>query len=409
MPAASRPVYQANQLRPDNQSGWAIWHPPAVRSGRDLRLDALRGFLLVAMAVNHLDTELRVLTDYPFGFVSSAEGFVFLSGLVAGLVYTRRMTTLSPPELRQKAWHRAGQIYLAHLTSFAIALVGLNLVVLGKIPGTFAAPPAFCEHPVRSLLLGASLLYQPGLLDILPMYCGFMLALPLMLGALRKGHWGRLLALSGSLWLLSQLGLRDQAARWLQTFLPVNLGAFDILAWQLLFVLGTIFGYYWATASKPLLSFRPAMLALCLFVAVPLWFCIKYHDLPAGLSMNMVWSWADKTHIAPLRLVNFVVLAYLIAAVAVHRPRFLTIRPLAFLGRNSLVVFTAQATICFFVLTQPGLFATFASRTMTAVAMVTLLFPAAWLNERIARRRLHRNFLPTRKSADLAPPSREVA
>lgn len=257
--------------------------------------------------------------------------------------------------------------------------------MLGHVGGTFAAPPEFYQYPIRSILLGASLLYQPGLLDILPMYCGFMLALPLMLGFLRKGHWGRLLALSAGLWLLSQIGLRDHLERWAQTVLPINLGAFDLLAWQLLFVVGTIFGYYWAKSPKPLLSFRPAMLSFCLLIAVPLWLLLKYQGLPAGLSMGNIWSWANKTHIGPLRLVNFIVLAYLIAAVAVHRPRFLTIRSMAFLGRNSLPVFTAQATICFFALTQPRLFETFASRTMTAVAMVALLFPVAWLNERVTQ------------------------
>jgi hypothetical protein len=68
-----------------------------------LQLDTLRGFMLVAIAINHLDTELRVFTDYVFGFVSTAEGFVFLSGLVAGLVYTRRAAKQSPGELRLHA------------------------------------------------------------------------------------------------------------------------------------------------------------------------------------------------------------------------------------------------------------------------------------------------------------------
>jgi len=122
---------------------------------------------------------------------------------------------------------------------------------------------------------------------------------------------------------------------------------------------------------------------------VPLWFVLKYQQavLPAGLTMDFVWSWADKTHLAPLRLLNFVVLAYLIAAVAIHRPRLVTFRPLAFLGRNSLAVFSCQVTACAFVLTQPFLFHSFAARTLTAVAMVALLFPAAWLNEALAGRR----------------------
>jgi hypothetical protein len=361
--------------------------PARVSAGRDLRLDTLRGFMLVAIAINHLNTELRVFTDYPFGFVSTAEGFVFLSGLVAGLVYTRQSDRLSPAELNQKAQRRAWQIYLAHLCSFVAAFVGLRLLAHFAHIETYTAPAMFFQHPVTALLMGPLLLFQPGLLDILPMYCGFMLALPMILAALRNGRWGRLFAASSGLWLLSQFGLLDFVERWFQRFLPVNMGVFDPLAWQFLFVSGAFIGFHWAKAGKPLFAFRPAMLAFCLLVATPLWFLLKYQHVPTGLSMDMVWSWADKQHLAPLRLANFIVLAYLIAAVAVHRPRFLTFRPFAFLGRHSLVVFTAQATLCIFVLTQTQLFATFTGRTVTALAMVGFLFLVAWLSEMWTKRR----------------------
>ncbi len=387
MPA---PSLSAPAVRPppeEERSGQPVLLARAGLAGRDLRLDTLRGFMLVAITINHLDTELRVLTDYVFGFVSTAEGFVFLSGIVAGLVYTRRSASSSPAELRQKARRRAREIYTFHLFSFFTAFIGLHLLTLFTQVESSTSPALFFQEPVTALMLGSSLVFQPGLLDILPMYCGFMLALPLILAALQKGHWGRLFAVSGGLWLLSQFGLRDQLERSLQAFLPVNLGAFDLLAWQFLFVSGAFFGFHWAKSSKSLLSFRPAMLLFCLLVAAPLWFLIKYQHVPTGLSMGLIWSWADKTHLAPLRLVNFIVLAYLIAAVAVRRPRFANFRPLAFLGRHSLIVFTAQATVCLFVLTQPQLFATFAGRTMTAIAMVEFLFPVAWLGEMMARRR----------------------
>ena len=378
---ADRPLY------PEERPGRTVSLPLAGGVSRDLRLDTLRGLMLVAIAINHLDTELRVFTDYVFGFVSTAEGFVFLSGLVAGLVYTRRSANSSPVELQQKARRRAWEIYLFHLSGFVTAFIGLQLLTLFTHVAAPTAPALFFQEPVTALLLGSSLLFQPGLLDILPMYCGFMRVLPAMLATLRKGHWGRLFAVSGGLWLLSQFGLRDHLERSLQNLLPINLGVFDLLAWQFLFVYGAFFGYHWAKSPKPLLSFRPAMLVFCLLVATPLWFLIRYQPVPTGLSMDLIWSWADKTHLAPLRLVNFIVLAYLIAAVAVHRPRIFTFRPLAFLGRHSLVVFTAQATFCLFVLTQPQLFATFTGRTVTAITMVGLLFPVAWLAEMATRRR----------------------
>jgi hypothetical protein len=44
-------------------------------------IDALRGVFLIWMTLTHLPTHLSDLVNEPFGFVSSAEGFVFLSAL----------------------------------------------------------------------------------------------------------------------------------------------------------------------------------------------------------------------------------------------------------------------------------------------------------------------------------------
>ena len=56
---------------------------------RDRRLDLLRGYCVFAMTVDHLDvpTWLYWFTGGNRFFVSAAEGFVFISGLVMGLVY----------------------------------------------------------------------------------------------------------------------------------------------------------------------------------------------------------------------------------------------------------------------------------------------------------------------------------
>jgi hypothetical protein len=119
--------------------------------------------------------------------------------------------------------------------------------------------------------------------------------------------------------------------------------------------------------------------------------------------MDLVWAWADKTHLAPLRLLNFIVLAYLIAAVAAYRPKLVTFGPLAFLGRHSLAVFSFQVTVCAFLLTQPALFHSFTSRTLTAVGMIAVLFPAAWLHQVLAAPRA------VRRPAAIAALPREEA
>jgi hypothetical protein len=342
--------------------------------------------MLMAMAVNHLDTELRIFTDHVFGFVTTAEGFVFLSGLVAGLVYTRQAKYTPAEDVRRHAWHRAGEIYRYHLAGFALALIGLLILQAATNTVSHTSPALFFSHPFEALMLGATLLYQPGLLDILPMYCVFMLLLPQVLRLLDAGKTCWLVAGSLALWLLAQFGLQDALEHRLQALAPVNFGAFDECAWQLFFVMGVVFGHRWAVGGKPLFSFRPAMLVICLAAAIPLWM-LKNQYLPLSSLSFDIWAWTNKSHLAPVRLVNFIIVAYLIAAVAVHRPRFFMLRPIAFLGRHSLPVFAFEAFVTLFLLTQPLLFSTFERRTAVALGMVALLFLPAWVHARFQSRR----------------------
>ena len=54
---------------------------------RKPEFDALRGLFPVWMTLTHLPTRMSDLVNQPFGFISSAEGFVFLSALLVGRVY----------------------------------------------------------------------------------------------------------------------------------------------------------------------------------------------------------------------------------------------------------------------------------------------------------------------------------
>ena len=56
---------------------------------RDIRLDSIRGLVLAWMTINHLSGPLYAYSFQTLGFVSSAEPFVFISGVTAGMVYGR--------------------------------------------------------------------------------------------------------------------------------------------------------------------------------------------------------------------------------------------------------------------------------------------------------------------------------
>ncbi|MEJ2246741.1 MAG: OpgC domain-containing protein, partial [Acidobacteriota bacterium] len=69
----------------------ARWAYPA-KDKRDLRLDFMRGLIMVYVVVVHIEcySLFSLFAWERLGIISSAEGFVFLSGLVAGLVYGKR-------------------------------------------------------------------------------------------------------------------------------------------------------------------------------------------------------------------------------------------------------------------------------------------------------------------------------
>ena len=51
------------------------------------RLDLLRGLMLVLIAINHSPFWIRIYTEEFVGYVSAAEGFVFVSAFLAGMVF----------------------------------------------------------------------------------------------------------------------------------------------------------------------------------------------------------------------------------------------------------------------------------------------------------------------------------
>ena len=61
------------------------------RLDRRPELDALRGVFLVWMTLTHLPTRFSDFVNSPIGFVSSAEGFVFISALLIGRLYIREI------------------------------------------------------------------------------------------------------------------------------------------------------------------------------------------------------------------------------------------------------------------------------------------------------------------------------
>lgn len=346
----------------------------ASLSSRDLRLDSLRGLMLVGMALNHITSPLQLLTDHPLGYTSAAEGFVFLSGLVAGLVYTRRRARLGAAAVTQASRARAFTIYACHVALVAGLVLWANLYAtfMGQLAGNTSA--SLWHHPWASVVTGALLVNQPPLLDILPLYAGFMLALPLILRALDRGQHRWVLGVSGACWLLTNLFYPD---------IPyvgeiVQIGAFYFGAWQLLFVIGAIFGHAWAEKRRLLPEkSSPALLSVA-FGLCAYCFLIRHWYLSAPFASFA--DWVNKNNLAPVRLLNTLALFYLVHAAFVRWPKLFTWPPLALLGRHSLVIFSVHVATAYVLYAFPHyVSSTPLQRWVGSGLMLTVLFAFAWV------------------------------
>ncbi|OUD14143.1 OpgC domain-containing protein [Thioflexithrix psekupsensis] len=380
---------------------------------RDPRLDTLRGLMLVMITINHLGSPLSLYTYQPFGFYSAAEGFVFLSGLVAGLVYSY-YAQLGRGFLWSKAFIRARDIYLVHILLVALLLVCVLLIqdwlrekdLLEPFWGVFVEQP-----PELTFFLYATLLFHSSYLDILPMYALFLLAMPLVIEALVKKRWLWVMSVSVGLWIAVQMGLRsEQVVGWLSNdLLLLKTWGFEFLAWQLLFVMGMVAGawrviYPEQSALPPRFWLWLLCVLIFLFLGfvhasgkwlqradVEIWLLpiiIDWRDWVLSLNLR---SLSQTKFITPIRLLNFLVLVYLIARLGSRCPRCLTQSWLAWLGQHSLSVF-AWHVIIVFAMTPLGMGVAAWSRgrldlayewqvALTLLVVASLSLPA-WLHER---------------------------
>lgn len=358
--------------------------PSTTKPRRDARLDSLRGLMLVAMAINHVPSDYHWLTDRSLGIFSAAEGFVFLSGMIAGIVYTRKLRSVGQPGLRRLAVERTNRIYWWHVG----ALLGSLLVVqLSEYFFGFCSinsPQLFHRNPLLAVLLGGTMLYQPGLLDILPMYCAFVLLLPIVLPALERGQRRWVLGLSFLGWLAVQGAPSIDTIR----FPPLNIGAFNWFAWQFLFVLGLVVGHAQTrpeTQPRGPTPLRWLLMAPALALATYAWGIHHYHwghpwsDRFFGIVLN-------KPALGALRLGDFLVAAYLISVLGSLVPRALQWPPLAFLGRYALQVMAIQTVAAIAINQFPSLARTPSGRAIGNLVLLAVMFAGAWVYARLAAR-----------------------
>jgi len=376
---------------------------------RRWELDALRGLMLVLMTLTHLPTRVALPLGQPLGFVSAAEGFVMLSGYMAGIVYTLRARRDGTPVMQEAFVRRALKVYACQvaLLAFLFTAVGFidlftNETAIGNLTSFFHA------DPVAAVLGAALLLYNPPLLDILPMYVLFLLASPLLLVQGLRGRWRGILAGSFALWLGSQFGL----GAWLYeravslTGLPVppgETGSFAMLAWQFLWVLGLWMGATSVTRPGRTRPFPRGVVVTATAWAVA---CLVWRhaagQVPFGDGASLNWLF-DKWVLGPLRLLDFLALLVL----AMHHARWLKghlprLRFLEVFGAASLTVFCVHLMAALLALALVGE-ARPQRPVWTDVAVLVGAFGAMYAAARlqqhlISRRRRARHATPSTRS-----------
>ena len=307
--------------------------PPKATANRDMRFDAIRGLLLISMTAVHIPTLVSHFLNEPLGFMSDAEGFIFLSACLAGLAYGKAYRQTDWSAMSRRVWHRAGQIYLTHLA------VILPVVLIAWAFAARITPLAnhfhdFLVHPWGSLVLIPLLLHQPPLFDILPLYIILLSVTPLLLALARRRGWGIVLAVSAFGWITAQFKLDSRFISNPSGLLPLRWGSFDLLAWQLIWVSGLALGE--STSRRPVFSGKWRFGLAAISASIVLAGFLARHGF---LSLNPVYFlWIDKWTLGPLRLLNF---AGWVALLLAWNPRVPTrlLAPVALLGRHSLAVF----------------------------------------------------------------------
>jgi len=189
-------------------------------------LDYLRGFFILVILIDHL-WRWPNLFEYISGrgelWVSAAEGFVIISGLLVGYVRGRKGLKKSFAEISKKLIFRGIMLYIWTLIT-TVSLVAATWYL------TFKSNVAWVPYDkldwANVIHDTLTLEYAHTLTHFLYLYAIFLVISPILIWLLRRGVW----------W----LGAIISIAGWWYGFTHDS----EWMQWQILFFLPTIAGYY---------------------------------------------------------------------------------------------------------------------------------------------------------------------
>lgn len=319
-------------------------------SKRILTFDLLRGYFLVAILLNHL-------SRYPNGldwvamrgwmFVSAAEGFFLVSGILLGIVRGGKMAN-RPFGAVMKATMARG----VHLYAWAVGLTLLFTFIGWQFIGAERLKDGLMGPEVGVWQIAWSALtfqYLYGWADFLRFYALFLLAAPLALFLLRARLWPVVVFGSFLIWLLVPF----------QGFLT------EPFKWQLLFFGGLVLGFHWqdvmAGWERLRRGWRTVIVATVISLAAVTFaanmaLTVGVKLAPAELAAQLQAWHAEllplfhKASLAPARIALFM-LWFAAAFMIIRRFEAVVVSRLGWLlltwGRNSLFVYVLHSFIVF--------------------------------------------------------------
>jgi hypothetical protein len=396
----------AGRIRP-------AWRYPEEPGGRDRRIDLVLGLGIAAVAVTHVafaGPYSAVAVDV-VGGITGAELFVLVHGLVLGMIQpaaVRRLGGQLP--VARRTVRRAGRLYVAAL-AIALGVFGLSYVPFlrdevlttvtlpgadGRVVDLYAGADRLLGYPPPGAAVADLLLLRigPWVSTILGLLVVLTLLAPVIAWLLQRRLWWALLAVSGGLYVLDAI-LGPHV-------LPTQSeGAYPLLAWQVVFVLGMVLGYHRERITRALtgrvgrVAVPVAVVAYVGALAL-LWVAHATGSAIPGVAGDPLAGLAEaqyrRTELQPGRLLDLalvVVVAYAVLTRA-WRPIERAIGWFALpLGRAVLTVFVAHALL---VLVVGSLGFLDRSDPWQGAAVHTLVLAALWL---LARRRTRERVVPS--------------
>ena len=255
--------------------------------------------------------------------------------------------------MRTKLWKRALRIYGYHL---------IMLAMVFTIVAAFAAHTHraaiynllnfYLAHPLTAIVGSLLLIYCPPLLDILPMYVTFLLLTPYILQSLPCAGAGTAFSSSAAWFGCSpSLACAPGCITWwcMPPALHIPLqetGAFNLFAWQAIWVLALWLGAKSTQGENPLSKLPgfvfPLSGAICLF-----FLGVRHDWLGAHLTQESLGLSLDKWQIGPLRVLNLFAFSCMVYWSRKYLTRLVLVEPLLTLGKASLEVFCAHIFFVF--------------------------------------------------------------